>query len=204
MVDEIQSGNASLGDLMDAVRPRLLRMVNLRISPQLNQRVDAEDIVQETFVTASKRFDEYLSQPKVPVYVWFRGLAIERMIDAMRFHLGAGKRSVNREEEARHWVDQSTVNVLKKLPADQKTPSQVIADQQRSVELKNALQKLPDRYRDVLVLRFFETLTLSETAATLEITESNTKVLQFRAIKKLEQIITADFNWQSEDRVGPS
>lgn len=189
---------------MDAVRPRLLRMVNLRISPQLNQRVDAEDIVQETFVTASKRFDEYLSQPKVPVYVWFRGLAIERMIDAMRFHLGAGKRSVNREEEARHWVDQSTVNVLKKLPADQKTPSQVIADQQRSVELKNALQKLPDRYRDVLVLRFFETLTLSETAATLEITESNTKVLQFRAIKKLEQIITADFNWQSEDRVGPS
>ena len=202
IVDEIRNGKAEIGKLLEATRDRLVRLASIRMSTALKRRVDPEDIVQETWVTASKRFAEYLAGTRVPVFVWLRGLAIQRMVDANRFHLGAAKRAATREEAARKWIDQSTVDLLNRVQANDPTPSQFVANQQRGVEIKKAIQHLPSRYRDVLILRFFESLSVAETASTLDTTVSNAKVLQFRALKKLEEIMTSKFNWQSSDRIG--
>lgn len=200
IVERIELGKATVDDLFAAARVRLLRLISVRMPVQLIKRVDPEDIIQESFIAASKRFGEYLAGRKVPVFIWLRGLAIERLIDAQRYHLGAAKRDIRREDAAKHWIDQSTFELLHHVASNQKTPSRLVADQQRNSNMRNALLKLSDRYREVLVLRFFESLSVAETAAAMNTSVANTKVLQFRALQKLEDVVINELNWQSADR----
>ena len=181
-------------------RPRICRLVRTRIPDSLKRRVDVEDIVQETFAVAARRFDEYRQTRSVPVMVWLRGLAIERLIEATRRHQNAAQRSVRREVEARDWLNQSSMDLLQRWAVDSATPSRVVADQQRNEAIRRALTELPQRYREILVLRFFESLTIAEAAATLGCSVANAKVLQFRAIGKLESTMNRSPEWQSADR----
>jgi len=50
------------------------------------------------------------------------------------------------------------------------------------------LAQLPPRYREVLTYRFLLNYSLKETAAQMQLTEANVKVLQFRALKKASQM----------------
>ncbi len=50
------------------------------------------------------------------------------------------------------------------------------------------LAQLPARYREVLTYRFLLNYSLKETAAQMQLTEANVKVLQFRALKKASQM----------------
>lgn len=50
------------------------------------------------------------------------------------------------------------------------------------------LAQLPPRYRAVLTYRFLLNYSLKETAAQMQLTEANVKVLQFRALKKASQM----------------
>ncbi len=52
-----------------------------------------------------------------------------------------------------------------------------------AVQVNNLLQALPERYREVLSCRFLFNLSIRETAATMGVSETNVKTLQFRAIK---------------------
>lgn len=50
--------------------------------------------------------------------------------------------------------------------------------------VEHILQRLPQRYRDVLTYRFLLNYSIKETAAQMGLSEANVKVLQFRALKK--------------------
>lgn len=200
LCDEAVVDRSALNALFDAARPRLLRIVALRSPPQLGQRADPEDIVQETFARATVRFAEYARERKVPVFVWLRGLACDRLVEFKRMHLGAAKRAVGREIAKRNWLQETSLEMTQHWDSDAKSPSQIISDRQRGEDLKKALDLLPENYREVLVLRFFESLSVAETAAALDCTESNAKVLQFRAMKKLQEIMTQQIGWKSADR----
>jgi len=197
---EALESNAALETLLAIARPRLLRLVTVRMNTQLAGRLDAEDVVQESLATAAKRFEEFKSNRSVPVFVWLRGFAIERLIDANRKHLAAAKRSIGREISPRQWLDQSSIDLLKRWASDSKSPSQIVSDRQRGDDLRQAMEELPNNYREVLVLRFFESLSLAETAAAIGCTIQNAKVLQFRALKRLETTIAESLGWKSADR----
>src|SRR5262245_33964409 len=88
------------GRLLERHRPRLRRMVAVRLDRRLAARVDPSDVVQEALLEASARLDEYLRDRPIPFYPWLRRLAYVRVADAYRRHLRAGRRSVEREEPA--------------------------------------------------------------------------------------------------------
>jgi RNA polymerase sigma-70 factor, ECF subfamily len=47
---------------------------------------------------------------------------------------------------------------------------------------------LPPNYRDVLHFRFLKRYSVKETAAAMQLTETNGKVLQFRALRKAAEL----------------
>lgn len=200
LCEEANHDRNVLNTLFEAARPRLLRLIAVRAPASLGQRVDAEDIVQETFVTATQRFDAFLDDRRVPVLVWLRGLAIDRLIDQQRRHLGAARRAVSREIEKRDWLRETSFEMANLWQTDAKSPSKILSDKQRSEDLKKALQSLPDHYREILVLRFFESLSVNEAAAAMGYSQSNAKVLQFRAIKKLHDLMRHNHDWDSNDQ----
>jgi RNA polymerase sigma-70 factor (ECF subfamily) len=58
--------------------------------------------------------------------------------------------------------------------------------------VQRLLALLPDRYREVLTLRFLENCSIAETAHRMGLSEPNVKVLQFRALKKAATLERSD------------
>src|SRR5687768_10163336 len=86
------------GRLLERHRPRLKRMVSVRLDRRMAARVDPSDVVQEALLDAAGRLDEYLRERPIPFYPWLRRLAAGRLADAYRRHVRAARRSVGREE----------------------------------------------------------------------------------------------------------
>src|SRR5437764_1772282 len=84
------------GRLLERHRGRLKRMVAVRLDRRLAARVDPSDLVQETLAEAAAKLDTYLHARPLPFFPWLRRLAQDRLADAHRHHLRAGRRSVAR------------------------------------------------------------------------------------------------------------
>src|SRR5438874_11251963 len=88
---------AALGELFELHRPRLWRMLYVRLDARLLRRVSVEDVLQDAFLDVARRVGEHLADPKVPFYVWLRFLTLQRMQALQRTHLGAQRRDVAQE-----------------------------------------------------------------------------------------------------------
>lgn len=58
----------------------------------------------------------------------------------------------------------------------------------RDARVRQLLDALPPNYRDVLSYRFLQRCSVKETAVAMQLTETNVKVLQFRALRKAAQL----------------
>ena len=95
---------AAVAKLLEQYRGRLRRMVALRLDPRLQGRVDASDVIQEGYIDAVRRLDEFVRDPAVPFYIWLRFLVGQRLQEQHRRHLDTPGRDVGREirRPARH------------------------------------------------------------------------------------------------------
>jgi len=91
----------ALTQLFSRYRKRLKQMVRLRLSRQLQGRVDDSDILQEAFLEAAQRFPDYLADRPLPFFLWLRHITGEKLIDAHRRHLGAQMRDAAQEVSLR-------------------------------------------------------------------------------------------------------
>ncbi|MEM6470920.1 MAG: sigma-70 family RNA polymerase sigma factor [Planctomycetota bacterium] len=164
---------------------RLLRLIQLRMHASVRSRVDPEDILQDALLNATKRWDEYCEHRRVSVYVWLRGIVIDRLIDNERKHLHTEVRGVNREEQRRQYSESTSLDYAKNFVAKTPSPSEDARKTERAEFLQEKLQHLAPRDREVLVLRFFEHLNLAEIAETMGISRDHAKVLQYRALKRI-------------------
>src|SRR5262245_1182393 len=85
------------GALFAPYRARPRRMAQLRLDRRLRGRVDADDIVQETLLEAVRRLPDYAANPAMSFPVWLRFLAGQKLVDALRHHLGVQKRDAGLE-----------------------------------------------------------------------------------------------------------
>jgi RNA polymerase sigma-70 factor (ECF subfamily) len=163
-------------------------MVAVRFDRRLAARLDPSDVVQETLVEADRRLDAYLHDRPLPFSPWLRQLAMNRLLDARRFHIRAGRRSVEREERPALPVE-SVLELADRLLAHQSGPGSRLSRHERREAVRSALDRLPDRDREVLVLRFLEDLSTAEAAAVLGTGESTVKMRLVRALQRLRDLL---------------
>src|SRR5207253_8129155 len=75
---------ALLGQLFDQHRPRLLGMLQRRIDPALAARLDADDLLSETYLQARRRWHAYKAKPDLKPYSWLYRIALDCLIEAWR------------------------------------------------------------------------------------------------------------------------
>jgi|SRR5215469_5682706 len=63
-----------------------------------------------------------------------------------------------------------------------------LANSSAENRVRDILQSLPARYREVLTYRFLLNLSIRETAVSMGLTEANVKVIQFRALKRAAEL----------------
>jgi RNA polymerase sigma-70 factor, ECF subfamily len=96
LLERLRAGDRrALADLFQLHRDRLRRMVELRMDARLHGRIDASDVLQDGFIDLAKRVDSYLSDPKLPVFLWLRLVVSDRLATYHRQHLGTALRDAD-------------------------------------------------------------------------------------------------------------
>src|SRR5262245_11128784 len=181
----------ALNELFSQHRARLLRMVELRLDRRLQARIDASDVVQDAFVDALRRVDDYLRAPTYPLFLWLRLIVGERLLKLHRHHLGTQMRDAELEVSIYRGAlpAASSAALAAQLLGKHTSPTQAAVRAERMLRLQEALNTLDPMDREVLSLRHFEEMTLAETALALGIEESAAAKRHIRALRRLKAIL---------------
>ena len=166
----------------------LLRAIALRMDRRLAARVDASDVLQETYLEAFKRLPGYLEQQRMPFYLWLYWIAREKVLALHRRHLGAEKRAVTHEAPPLP-ADRSATSVSTVIAGHDSSPSQALAKAELAERLRQALGQLDNDARGLILWRHFEQLSARETAQLLEISEAAASKRYIRAVERLRTIL---------------
>lgn len=180
---------ATLGQLLELYRRYLALLARVQIGQRLQQKVDASDLVQETFLKAHRQFPQFRGTTEAQFVQWLRKILAASLADLLRRYLGAQGRDVRLEREIEGAFDQSSVLLDRGLVAGQSSPSQQAASREQAVLLADALAQLPPDYRDVLVLRHLEGLTFPEVSRRMGRSIDSVEKLWMRALARLRQMM---------------
>jgi RNA polymerase sigma-70 factor (ECF subfamily) len=179
--------------LLECHHDRLRRMVAVRLDPRLQGRVDPSDVLQEAYLEAATRLADYLRRPELPFHLWLRLVAGDRLAKLHRYHLGTQMRSVAREVplELQPAPDASSA-VLAAAFAGGDRPSEAAARAERQRRLQQILEGMDPIDREVLALRYFEELSLTEAALVMGVSEKAAHKRHVRALSRLRQALAAE------------
>jgi RNA polymerase sigma-70 factor (ECF subfamily) len=190
LIERARAGEAdALNEIFARHRDRLRRMVEVRLDWRLQARVDASDVIQEAYLEAAARLDEFLKEPRLPLFLWLRLVVGERLLKLQRHHLGAQMRDAGREVSLYRQAlpTASSAALAAQLLGRQTSPTQAVVRAERVLRLQEAINGLDPVDREVLALRHFEELTRAETAQALGITEAAAAKRYVRALKRLKE-----------------
>jgi RNA polymerase sigma-70 factor (ECF subfamily) len=192
LIDRARKGDhEALNALFARHRDRLCRMVDIRLDPRLQARLDASDVVQDAYVKVTERLPEYFRQPKVPFFLWLRLVVGEQLTWLHRHHLGTHMRNAGRELSIYQGSvpEASSAVQAAQLVARHSSPTQQVVRAERIQRVQDALSALDPVDREILSLRHFEELTAAEAAKVLGIEEAAAAKRFFRATRRLKAIL---------------
>jgi RNA polymerase sigma-70 factor (ECF subfamily) len=182
-----QGAAEARGALLENYRSYLELLARVEIGRRLQTKLDTGDIVQETFLEAHRHFPSFRGSTEAELVGWLRGIFSAKLANLVRHFLGTQGRDLRREQALAINLDHSSRLLDRGLFAAGGTPSQQVARREQGVLLAEALAKLPDDYREVIVLRHLEELTFPEVAARLDRTVDSVQKVWVRALAKLRQ-----------------
>ncbi|MEI8307443.1 MAG: sigma-70 family RNA polymerase sigma factor [Chloroflexales bacterium] len=141
----------------------------------LGNAQEAEDAVQEVFLRAYRRLDSY--DPARRFVTWLLTIGSNYCIDRLR------RRRMS-------WLTLDDVAFW--LTSSEAGPERNALENERQRRVQRALQQLPENYRSVTVLRYWNDLSYLEIAETLNLTEATVKTRLHRARKMLRNVLGAD------------
>ena len=188
-----QGDQESWGTLLARQAQRLRRLVAFRMDQRLQGRIDPSDVMQEASLEAWQHLKGYLRDPKVPFFLWLRGIVANKLRELHRHHLGTQMRDAAREISIyRGAMPEATSAALAaQLMGHLTQPSAAAVRAEIKVRLQEALNQMDPLDREVLALRHFEHLSPRETADVLGIKEKAAAMRYVRALRRLKSILTA-------------
>ncbi len=196
VVNACEGDHASMAELFDHFRSRLLRMVEVRIDPRLSGRVDASDVLQETFLDVVQGAKDYAKHEDFPFFLWLRLMTGRRLMNTHRQHLGAQKRNAAMEvNRMRSAPDATSMSIANYLVGNMTSASRVFQREESKARLEAALEEMDATDREVITLRHLEELTNNEVAHELGLSKAAASNRYVRALTRLKKILgdTGDF-----------
>ncbi len=190
LLRQARAGDAmALGRLLECYRGYLTLLARLQIGRRLRRKVEGADLVQETFLQAHRGFAEFRGTTEPELAAWLRQILASRLAKLVRHYLGTARRDVRLERELTDELDQSSVMIEQGLFARQSTPSQQAARREQGVILADALGRLPEAYREVIILSHLERLSFADVAARMGRSVASVKHLWARALVRLRGVL---------------
>ena len=183
LISQARAGDeAALGVILDQHRDQLRRLAEKELNEKMSARVDASDIVQQTFLSAWQKVDSFKGESVQEFVAWVYEIHNHNIQDIAREHAGAKKRDVNREQ---------TVH-LDGISNDHSTPSQKAMKKERAERVLLVLEKLPEDQREAVRLRHLEGKSLEEMANHFGRSTQAVASLLKRGLENLRQVASIE------------
>jgi RNA polymerase sigma-70 factor (ECF subfamily) len=159
---------------------------NLALRLMRNDPMEAEDVLQETFISAFRALDRF--EGRSLLSTWLYRIAYNAALMRLRkrelptVSIDEPRETEEGDPIPRQLVDWGAV------------PDRILLDRELHNVLDTAVAALPETQRSVFVLRDIEGLSTAETAAILDLTETNVKVRLHRARLALRERLGAYFD----------
>src|SRR5262249_55661756 len=141
-----QGDREALGCLLEAQRAALHRLAERQLGSRIAVRVDASDVIQQTFLEAHRNFPQFAGRDAQDLAAWVQAILDHKVASAIRDHTLLQKRNVRRERS----MDESRAgegSVKQELDAGLTSPSQKVMRGEDAERLTQALVALPDDQR---------------------------------------------------------
>lgn len=148
--------------------------VNSYIKGKVSNCHDAEDLLSSIFLKVYKNLDGYDSE-KASLSTWIYTISHNEVCNYYR-------------AKSKHGYTEE-IDKIVRLSQEQEPFVEKLIKEEEIEDLAKALEQLPERERDIIILRFYHGYTPAEVGDLMKISYSNCKFLQHRAIKKLKSIM---------------
>ncbi|MCH2196665.1 sigma-70 family RNA polymerase sigma factor [Kordia sp.] len=170
-IDQIRSGNVNAYSMLVAKYKNMVFTLALRI---VENREDAEEVSQDTFIKAYRKLDSFKGTSKFST--WLYRIVYNTSLDYVK----KNKRVVLSEHIDE--INESDIGSMQNALT-------YIEDKERKETIEKALLKLPEEERILLTLFYFEELPLKEISEIVKISYDNVKIKLHRSRKKLFHIL---------------
>ncbi len=183
LLERIRAGDeAAFSMLFRKYSPRLSVLIHYKLSPEVRSRIEVDDILQETFLVASRQLGNFTYRNPGSFMSWIARIADHVIVDTAR-HQGRQKR---------HPLELVRLRTLSNPrgpeAVDSATPSRILAQKERLQQVLTRLDALSEDYRQVILLARIEGLSMAEIAGRLGKTREHAAVLLHRAIQRLKEM----------------
>jgi RNA polymerase sigma-70 factor, ECF subfamily len=186
LLPQAKAGNVEvLGELLERHRIYLELMARVQLGRRLQSKVDATDLVQETFLDAHATFAQFRGTTDQEFTGWLRQVLAYNLASLVRRFYGTQRRGVDLEREFIRELDESSQTLGGGLIAPISSPSHQASRREQAVLLADALSQLPADYREVIILRQLEGRSFPEVARQMRRSLDSVKKLWVRGLARL-------------------
>jgi RNA polymerase sigma-70 factor (ECF subfamily) len=179
--------DSAFGRRLEAYRDYLTVLARTQVGRRLQGKVDPADVVQETFLHAVRDVRQFRGKSDEELAGWLRQILAARLADLVRRYCGTRRRDVNLERALQVELDQSSQVLDRGLAAPHSSPSERAIRNEQAAQLARALERLPEDYREVLILHHLEECDFLEVARHMGRSVEAVKKLWARALAQLRR-----------------
>lgn len=187
----VSGDQAALAELLELHGESLGREIEARIGAQYRGVIDADDILQVTFLEAFLRIRSFVPGDAGAFLAWVRRISENNLRDAIR-GLEADKRPPAGRQIGGGVSDESYVAFLERIPGSATTVSRAAARSELKQIVDDALRLLPPDYERVLRLYELEGMSGPEVAAQMGRSHGAVRMLLARARDCLSEVLGSD------------
>ncbi len=197
MLAEAKNGNKEiLGQLLDQYRPYLFVLAHRYLDQRVQGRVDANDLVQQTFMEAHRDFQDFRGENVATLLAWLRNMLRNNIATIHQRHLFAQRRTAAREVDVGGATgDNSSMaspGLEGMIPSETTSPSQRLMKDEAAAKLAISLERLPDTQSEAIRLRYLEGFSLKDIALRMGKTEMAVAGLLKRGLYSLRIDLLTD------------
>lgn len=180
---EARNGSTqALGHLLELSRRYLLGVANAELESGLRAKGGASDVVQDAFLEAQRIFHRFQGGTREELLAWLRAILLNKLDDFSRRYLRTEKRQAGREIGTA-----PDSEVMGAEPVDGAPSPSMLATQSEELQRTlQALDRLPETYRQVIIWRQWDDLSFEEIALRLGKNVDAARMIWWRAIERLE------------------
>ena len=160
----------ALREVLETIRPIVFRYCRARIGTAERSGLSADDVAQEVCLAAITALPRYKDQGR-PFLAFVYGIAAHKVADAFR--------AMGRNQS-------DATDTLPDRASSDRGPEQLAMDSEASARMEKLLAVLPDKQREIVILRVVVGMSAEETAEAVGSTAGAVRVAQHRALTRLK------------------